>query len=298
MLIGVVGLGSMGAPFARNLAVDGDRVLAYDIDPRALGAASGGPVEAANSIADLGRRCELVVTMVWDDVALRSVVLGDGGLLADSEFTGCIVDLSTTSLAIAREIGAACASRGAAFLDGAVIGGGVPAARAGSSPIVIAGDEPTFRRVSARLARLGACDYVGAQGNAKVAKIINNLLVGIVSAANAEALSLGVAAGAELADLVAWLGRSEGGSTVLASYMGRYLKDGTYGDGLIGHRLMAKDVGLACVLADEARFPSPLAELARQVYVTCGQTLGHEAAFPSTFDFFRTRAANSLRPVG
>lgn len=139
------------------------------------------------------------------------------------------------------------------------------------------------------LSRLGSCDYVGAQGNAKVTKVINNLLVGVHTVANAEALSLGVAAGIDIADLVAWLADGEGGSTVLSSYMGRYVKDGQYGNGLIGHALMIKDVSLACSLADRTCLPMPLAEAARQTYVACAQALGRDAPFPSVFNYFNDK---------
>ena len=290
MLIGVVGLGAMGAPMARNLAADGDRVLAYDIDPGRVGASASGVVTAARNIAEMAARCELIVTMVWDDNALRDVVFGKDGLLSAESFTGCVVDLSTTSMEIALELGAALARRGAVFLDGAVIGGGVPGARAGASPIVISGDESMFAKYLPQLGRLGPCDFVGGQGNAKVTKIINNLLVGVMTAANAEALSLAVAAGLKLSDVVSWLSNGAGRSNVLQSYMGRYVREGTYGEGLIGHGLMVKDVSLACSLADRARFPALLSELTRQVYVACGQAQGIGAAFPSVFDYFNSRS--------
>lgn len=290
MLIGVVGLGAMGAPMARNLAADGDRVLAYDIDPRRVAASASDAVGAATNVAEIAARCELIVTMVWDDNALRDVVFGKDGLLNAESFTGCVVDLSTTSMEIALELGTVLAGRGAVFLDGAVIGGGATAARAGASPVVVSGDESAFTQYLPQLSRLGQCDFVGGQGNAKVTKIINNLLVGVMTAANAEALSLGVAAGLQLSDVVCWLSKGAGRSNVLQSYMGRYVREGTYGEGLIGHGLMVKDMSLACSLADRACFPALLSEMTRQVYVACGQAQGMGAAFPSVFDYFNSRS--------
>ena len=297
MLIGVVGLGSMGKPMARNIAVDGDRVLAYDIDPSAVGQVEGEAIERAADVAEIARRCELVLVMVWNDAALRDVIFGERGILASDSFKGCVVDLSTTSVALARDIGEALSRQGAIFLDGAVIGGGVPAAIAGKSPIVLSGAKSVFDRYLPLLERLGTCDYVGAQGAAKIVKIINNLLVGVVTAANAEALSLGIAAGLRLPDMVEATGGSAANSVVLQSYMGRYIAEGRYGEGLIGHSLMAKDLSLACELASEVSFAGLFAEFGNQMYLAFAQALGGDKPFPSAFDYFRRVNTNAKYPL-
>jgi 3-hydroxyisobutyrate dehydrogenase-like beta-hydroxyacid dehydrogenase len=238
--------------------------------------------------------------MVWDDRALREAVCGARGLASGSRLPQCVVDLSTTSVAVARELAQTLSARASTFLDGAVIGGGVAAAKAGASPIVLAGDRACYERYLPVLSVLGNCTYVGAQGAAKAVKILNNLLVGVVSAANAEALSLGVAMGLDLRQLVGWLSPTLGGSRVLDSYMGRYVDEGVYGDGLIGHRLMAKDMQLAAELAESLDcgvvFPRP----AREMYLAFGRALGADRPFPSAFEYFRNaaRASSASREAG
>lgn len=296
MKIGVVGLGSMGKPMARNLAVGGDTVLAYDIDPRAIEAVACESIRGAASAADIAESCELVLLMVWDDAALREAVMGARGILACRGFRGCVVDLSTTSVRVAREVGAALAARGATFLDAAVIGGGVPAIKAGKSPIVVSGPRAAFDRHASILQRLGTCEFLGAQGAAKAVKIANNLLVGVMTAANAEALSLGLEAGLDLATMVEALRGGPADSTVLQSYLGRYVREGRYGEGLIGHALMAKDVALACALAADAEVTAPFAEITRQAYVAYGRALGDDKPFPTAFDYYR-RAAGERYPL-
>ena len=211
MIIGAVGIGAMGTPMARNLVADGDRVLVYDIDRAKAEAIAGNAITLADSVAAMAAECELIVTMVSDDAALGDVVFGPAGVLREPDFKGCLADLSTTSVDLALDVGAALAAAGATFIDGGVIGGGVPAARAGTSPIVLAGDKTLVERLMPVFERLGECDYVGVQGNAKVVKIINNLLVGVITAANAEALSLGLEAGpapgGHGAEPLQWLGR-------------------------------------------------------------------------------------------
>lgn len=291
MKIGTVGLGAMGAPMTRNLAVAGDQVHCYDLDPRKIDAVCGRDIHAAKSVAEIAQTCELIVVMISDDPALREVVFGPRGILA-ATFEGCVVDLSTTSLALARECERAVSGAGGTFLDGAVIGGGAPAAKAGKSPIVVSGRRDVFDKYRDKLARLGTCDFVGACGNAKIVKIINNMLVGIITASNAEALALGLAAGMDLKTLVAGLGNGSGSSVVLKSYMGKYVDEGIYGDGLIGHKLMAKDLTLACELGNMTASPVLYAELARQFYMWSGRALGDDKMFPSIFELFMRDAKN------
>jgi 3-hydroxyisobutyrate dehydrogenase-like beta-hydroxyacid dehydrogenase len=290
MRIGVIGLGSMGRPIGRNLAASGYAVSGYDISPSAMSDGEADSIEPVAGPAAMAEQCDVVLIMVWDDQALRSAVFGPGGLLEADTFLGCAVDLSTTSVAVAREVGQAIAARGGTFLDGAVIGGGVAAIKAGKSPIVLAGDRAAYDRYLPIFSALGTCDYVGAQGNAKAVKIINNFVVGIVTAANAEALSLGVAMGLDLSDLVGWLQQGPGGSRVLDSYMGRYVEEGIYGEGLIGHRLMAKDLQLAAELAESLGCAALYPRFGQQMYLAFARTLGSDRPFPSALDYFRRAA--------
>jgi 3-hydroxyisobutyrate dehydrogenase-like beta-hydroxyacid dehydrogenase len=294
--VGFIGLGSMGTPMARNVARGGDDVLVFDIDPRAVQRLDCSTVRGGAHPAEIASKCELVFVMVWDDAALREVVFGEQGVLAAEGFRGCLVDLSTTSVAIAQEIGQALNAHGAAFLDGAVIGGGVPAAVAGRSPIVLSGVKSAFERYRPVVERLGECEFVGEQGAAKAVKIINNLLVGVMTAANAEALSLGVEAGLGLQAMVEGLGSGPAASHVLASYMGRYVTENRYGDGLIGHALMAKDLSLACELARQVEVPALFAEVGQQMYVSFARTLGAGRPFPSAFEHFRQSARPNTQP--
>lgn len=287
MRIGFIGLGSMGSVMAKRLVRDGDVVIGHDIDPAAAERVKGCGVILASCLAEIAESCELVVSMVWDDGALRAVTTGAGGLFTHGVFRGCMLDLSTTSDTVANEIARQAAKRGAIFLDGSVIGGGVPAAQQGRSPILVSGDLHAFHRYRTVLERMGSCDFVGATGAAKTAKIINNFIVGVMTAVNSEVLSLGEAAGLDLARMVELLQDGPGGTHVMRSYMGRYVADGKYGEGLIGHALMAKDVSLACELHERAGTPGPFAEMTQQLYLTFARAMGRDAAFPSSFDYHR-----------
>lgn len=295
MNIGAIGLGSMGKPMSVNLANDGDHVYGFDVNPEAGRQIASDTLTIVDSVAAVGAACELVVTMVPDDDALREVVFGAGGLLDGCNFAGCLVDLSTTSVAIALEIGEALEAVGGTFLDAAVIGGSVEAARLGRSPIVVGGDKATLEHYRQPLERLGDWDYVGELGTGKTLKLLNNMLVGIFTASNAEALSLGMNAGLDLPTMVEHLGSGSGSSTVLKSYMGRYVSEGIYGSGLIGHNLIMKDLRLACELADATDTPGMLLETARQTYAACAMSLGPSRQFPSVFDYYRALAGSPAK---
>ena len=288
MKVGFVGLGNMGAVMAARIARAGHDVTGFDIDTARAQRAGSEGVRVVQTLPELARECGLVLSMVWDDAALRDVAAQ-----VLPSLRGIFIDLSTTSVAVIRDI-AASAPPAAIVLDGSVIGGGVPAAREGRSPLAIGGDISAFERCRDVLEILGTCDHVGALGAAKAAKIVNNHLVGVMTAANAEVLALGVAAGLALPQMVELLGSGAAGSHVMRSYMGRFVAEGRYGDGLIGHKLMAKDLSLACGLARDTGACVPCAEISQQMYLAFGCALGSDAPFPSAFDFYRTQLTRRM----
>ena len=296
MTVGMIGLGALGRAMAERLVATGEEVRAFDIDPQAMDRLETNLIAFEPDPRSLADRCDVLLSVVWDDAALRQVVFGPDGVLASDSFAGCLIDLSTTSVAAAIAVGEAFDGREGAFLDGAVIGGGVPAAVAGQSPIVVAGDKAWFDRVAPVLSRLGGCEHVGPLGAAKTVKIVNNHLVGVLSAANAEAMSLGKSSGIEPDVLFEVLRKTRASSFPLEAYFGRYLQEGRYGDGLIGHDLMHKDVSLAVDLAETLDCPAPIAGIAQQFYLACSQGMGGRAPFPSSFDYLR-RLAGDARPT-
>ena len=287
MKMGAIGIGAMGAPMARNLARDGDSVLAFDVVPDRVDAIAGDFLSRAENVAEIAAACELIVIMTPDDKALREVIYGDQGILSVASFSGCAVDLSTTSEVLAREIGEAVSNHGASYLDGAVIGGSVEAAREGTSPIVVSGDEGAFDRYNSVLERLGSVDYAGEQGNAKIVKICNNLLLGIHTASGAEALSIGEAAGLSLQDMTTWLDSSSGNTVALQSMFGRFVHEGHYPEGIASLKFYDKDLALGCALAERNEFPALFVHLTRQLFAAAAQVEGAAAPFPSIHTYFR-----------
>ena len=286
MKIGAIGIGGMGAPMAQNLAQGGDTVRAFDVVAEKVEAVAGGGVTRADSVSDIAQDCDLIVIMTPDDKALREVIYGETGILSVASFSGCAVDLSTTSEQLARQIGTAVAEHGAGYLDGAVIAGSVDAARKGTSPIILSGDEGLFNQHKAVLERLGSVNYAGIQGNAKIVKICNNLLLTIHTASSAEALSIGEAAGLTLKDMTRWLDDSSGNTVALQSLFGHFVQNGAFPEGIGTLKFMDKDIALGCELAERVGFPAPFTHLTRQLYAAAAQVEGARAPFPTIHSYF------------
>lgn len=286
MKIGAIGIGAMGAPMAQNLAQDGDTVLAFDVVMEKVDAVAGNGVTRADSIAEIASTCELIVIMTPDDKALRDVINGETGILSVESFSGCIIDLSTTSEDLAREFGEVFTARSTGYLDGAVIGGSVEAARNGTSPIIVSGEEQLLEHYRPVLERLGSVDYAGAQGNAKIVKICNNLLLGIHTTSGAEALSIGEAAGLKLEDMTRWLKDSSGNTAALQGMFGHFVQHGTFPEGIASLKFYDKDIALGCSLAERNAFPAYFAQMTRQIMTAAAQIEGAGAPFPSVHTYF------------
>ena len=287
MKIGAIGIGGMGAPMAQNLSRDGDSVLAFDIAVEKVDAITGPNLARAGSVTEIAQECELIILMTPDDKALRDVIYGNTGILSITSFAGCVVDLSTTSENLAREIAEAVIAHGAGYLDGAVIGGGVNKAREGTSPVIVSGDESLFKKYKSKLERLGSVDYAGEQGNAKIIKICNNLLLGINTASGAEALSIGESAGLALVDMTRWLDDSSGNSAALQGMLGHFVRTGKFPEGIASFKFYDKDMSLGCALAERNDFPAYFSHLTRQILATAAQVKGADAPFASILTYYR-----------
>ena len=146
-MIGFVGLGVMGEPMCRNLAAKcGEQSLGYDVNPSPLARLR---VEAATSLAEMGERCDTVFLSL---PGVEEVSAVSAALAARSG--SCIVDLSTTTVALARELHARCAARGVDFAD-APVARTRAAAESGTLAVMVGASEKVFTRIRPLLAHIG-----------------------------------------------------------------------------------------------------------------------------------------------
>jgi 3-hydroxyisobutyrate dehydrogenase len=271
--VGLIGLGAMGLPMARNIAKAGFPLTVW---ARRLETASEIRSEGA-SWADLPRdlavASDVVVTMVTNSPDVKELVTGENGLLAGAHPGLVIVDMSTISPEVSRDLAARCAAQGVEFLD-APVSGGTQGAQAGTLSIMAGGDAETFERVRPVLAAMGAkLFHVGPSGAGEVVKLVNNILAGVIAAATAEALVLGVRAGADVATMAEVVGASTGASWQLANQFPLRGFNGSFRPGFMTD-LLVKDLDLALDLGGDLRSPLFLTALVRQLYGS-SQAAGH-----------------------
>jgi 3-hydroxyisobutyrate dehydrogenase-like beta-hydroxyacid dehydrogenase len=195
---------------------------------------------------------------------VRELVL-DRGVLHSATPGMTIVDMSTISPTVSRSLARVCEDRGVHFLD-APVSGGTQGAEAGTLTIMVGGDADVLAGVRPVLDALGSrVFHVGPAGSGEVMKLINNVLVGTIAAATAEALVLGVKAGADVQTMADVIGVSTGASWQLANQFPLRAFNGSFRPGFMTN-LLAKDLDLALELGAENDVPLRLTSLARELY--------------------------------
>lgn len=203
MRVGFVGLGIMGAPMARNLMDGGYELVLFNRTPgKAEELAAGRPAEVAASLEDLARQGDIVITMLPGPPEVEAVIAGDGGLLEWMREGTLLVDMSTSSPVLARELSAAALERGIGSLDAPVSGGDV-GAEEGTLSIMAGGDAGDFEKAELLFEAMGeTVMHVGESGAGQVTKAANQIVVALVLEAVSEALVLGSKGGVDPAKLI------------------------------------------------------------------------------------------------
>jgi len=277
MKLGFIGLGNMGAPMARNLLKAGHDLTVFDVvqsNVDALVKFGEGRVQAATTpAAILATGVEAVITMLPAAQHVKSVYLGESGLLSADVKGVVLIDSSTIDPMSARDVAKAAADKGALMLD-APVSGGTGGAEAGTLTFMVGGDQALFNTMKPLLQAMGKnIVYCGGAGNGQVAKVANNMLLGISMIGTAEAMALGVSLGMDPKVLAGIINTSSGrcwSSDTYNPYPGvlENVPASRGYSGGFGSDLMLKDLGLATEAAKLARQPVPLGSLAQQIYQT------------------------------
>ena len=269
--IAFIGLGNMGGPMAANLAKAGHAVRVFDLVPAAVQAAVDAGATAAHSALDTLTDAEIVISMLPASRHVEGVYLGDDGLLGDIPGGALVIDCSTIAPATARKVAEAAAARGLQMLD-APVSGGTAGAQAGTLTFIVGGEEEALERARPILQAMGKnIFHVGASGAGQVAKLCNNMALGVIMAVTGESIALGVAHGLDPKVLSQMMAVSTGRSwaTEVCNPWPGVLDNAPASRGYsggFGSDLMLKDMGLAVVAAMSVGASIPLGELARNLY--------------------------------
>ncbi|HEX7082862.1 MAG TPA: NAD(P)-dependent oxidoreductase [Gaiellaceae bacterium] len=264
-VIGVVGLGAMGAPISHALLDAGHRLVVFDRDPAAteavvaLGAA---PAAGAREVADAA--AVVLASLPTPDI-VRDVVVGEHGVLGGGAIR-TFVDLSTTGAATAEELAQAAAGAGVDYLD-APVSGGVAGAKARTLAVMASGAPEVFERIRPLLETFGrSVFHVGpTPGQGQVAKLLNNLLSATAMAITSEAAVLGVEAGLDPATLLEVFSAGSGRNTATTDKFPTHVLTRRFASGF-RLALMTKDVELCLDEARRRHVPMPVGGLVQQLW--------------------------------
>jgi 3-hydroxyisobutyrate dehydrogenase len=276
--IGFIGMGNMGAPMAANLVRGGYQVAVHDIAlERARNFATTHNAHAAETLAALGRDCDLIITMLPSGREVRQVLLeADGGaLVRNLRAGGIVIDMSSSDPVGTRALGEELAARKIELVD-APVSGGVPRAKDGTLAIMIGGSASAVQTVKPVLSKMGAKLFeVGGLGCGHAMKALNNFLAGTSFAAASEALRVGRTFGLDPAVMVDVINVSTGRSFPTDLVIKQHVLSGTFATGFaLG--LLAKDVKIAADLASQIGAEAPIGRMICDLWAEARDAIGPE----------------------
>ena len=258
--IGVVGAGRMGANIARRLKDVGYSISAiYDVRPQiAADVAKELGAEAASSLARVTELSDVIITVVTDDAAMRSIFATSGDSLLTGSSGRLFINCATISPQVHVEVEKLAAQHGAQSLEGCMASS-IPQAREGTLYLMVGGSREAFDRAKPILDKMSTqLTYVGKAGQAAKVKALVNMVMNINTAGLAEGLGLADALGLDLTMLREIFSQTGAGSRVLVTD-GEDMQNRAH-DCFFSAAHAAKDSGIALSLAQEAGLNLPLAQ--------------------------------------
>ena len=263
--VGVIGLGNMGRPIARNILMGGFEVAVYDLNQAAVQSLVEQGAKAASRPADVAMGADLVLTILPDGPDVEQTVLGENGVFTSAREGMVLADLSTVNPAVSRRLAEEGRKRNVRVLD-AAMARSVAQAERGELVLMVGGVQedldacrPVFDRIATDI------HFCGPNGTGATMKLINNLLGGVAMAASCEALLLGVKAGLAPETMLAVLGTTGGNNATLESLVRPKVLARNFEPPSFALNLQYKDARLALDLAAEVGAALPIGALVQQL---------------------------------
>jgi len=275
MRLGFIGLGNMGSEMARHLLAAGHTITTYARGERSRAHAGRLGLRLAASPAEVARASEVVFTMVTAGSDVEAVALDPDGIVHGAAAGLILVDMSTISPAIAREVAKRLSERGIAMLD-APVSGGVAGAKAASLTFFVGGEKPIFERAKPLLECLGKTIFhMGPLGTGQVTKLANQICQLACLQGAAEALLFAREQGADAAGVREAVMTGLGASRML-DVLGKKMVERDFAAGIVA-ALHHKDIGVALELAHTAGLPLPVtAQVMQQLNALMGSGFGEQ----------------------
>lgn len=262
--VGFIGLGIMGKPMARNLLKSGFELTVYNRSKPAIEELVSSGAEAAASPRAVAERSDIVITMLTDSEAVREVVLGPSGVLEGAHEGLVLIDMSTVSPGVARQVSASLAKKGVAMLD-APVSGGDTGAREGALTIMVGGDPPVFEECRPILGALGKkVVHMGGIGAGQLTKLANQILVACNVMGVCECLNFAERAGLDPGKVIDSLSAGAASSWSLVN-LGPRMARRDFAPGF-KVKLLQKDLGYVLSTARELKASIPATMLVHELY--------------------------------
>jgi 3-hydroxyisobutyrate dehydrogenase-like beta-hydroxyacid dehydrogenase len=261
IVVGFVGLGTMGGRMATNLQKAGYKLVVHDLHRQAASHHLNAGAVWAETPRALASQADVIFSSLPEPADVEAVALGPDGLVAGIKPGAAYFDLSTNAPSVVKKLHSAFAEKGAHMLD-APVSGGPAGAASRKLAIWVGGDEGAFKTHKAVLDAMGdKAAYIGAIGSATVAKLVHNMSGYAVVCALAETFAMGVKAGVE--PLALWQAVRQGAAGrrfTFDALIDQFLP-GTYDPPAFSLKLAHKDVLLANALGRELGVPMRLCNL-------------------------------------
>ena len=254
--IGFIGVGIMGMPMAKNLIDENYKVIAYDIDDKALNEIVDYGATKTKSNKKVAEKSDLILTMLPDSSDVEEVVLGEKGLIEGLKQGQTLIDMSSITPLVTQKISKKLEAKGVEMLD-APVSGGQEGAEKGTVAFMVGGKKKVFDKYKDILKIMGgSVILVGDIGAGQTTKLVNQVIVGINIAAVAEALTLGKKAGVDPEKIVKAIENGLAGSQCLEDKAPRML-NGEYDPGF-KIKLHVKDLNNVLKTTRELNTSMPL----------------------------------------
>jgi 3-hydroxyisobutyrate dehydrogenase len=284
--IGFIGLGQMGYPMASNLIKkfqpEGFIVHDYNKNQALNFQKEHKEAQVVDSPLEVAKRCQVIITMLPTGKHVRSVYTGENGLLQGLQPGSLVLDSSTIEPTTSKDLSSILKGKDVNMLD-TPVSGGTLGAQAGTLTFMVGADSPElFEKSKEVLQHMGKnLVFCGTVGNGQIAKICNNMMLGISMIAASETMNLGVQMGMDPKLLAGILNTSTGRcwSTEVYNPCPGVLPNVPSSRGYTGGfgvSLMAKDMGLAVNIADQSKAPVTLGAVAHQIFNKVMTTKGYE----------------------
>ena len=269
--IGFIGLGNMGGGMAVNLAKAGHEVMAFDLSPEAVAKAVDGGCHAAETLESAVSGAEVIVSMLPAGKHVRMVYAEPGGVFHFADKGALMIDCSTIDVDSARAVISTAIDRGFAMID-APVSGGVAGAAAGTLTFMCGGAAESFERAKPYLDIMGKnVFHAGDAGNGQVAKICNNMLLGIHMIGTCEAFNMAEKLGLDAQTFYDISSTASGQNWSMTSYcpapgpVPNAPSNNDYKAGFAA-AMMLKDLRLAQAAAKSADAETPLGAQSEAIY--------------------------------